>query len=324
MCTFCTCLQDSLIRDRIVLCIRDAHTRKRLLQQTKLSLQKCIDICRSHEASNLQIKSMGEKTRVDDVHKVKMNKPKNKDGRNKSKHVERTTRKYDSIIHHTKPAVTVEENSNLAVSNAQRGEKPAKFVERESFSPRNKTEQEKYHPPRNRGGLKRLGLHWQRDSQTGNDLRRETTPTERDLCKNANQRKTRKISCGLRSNCERLASRIRGWITKLNQQTEFYKCGTKPKCDLKGCVAWHYEIPRTRRNTRWNSWLLKRIQHHYRSQSDTAIQACTICSKAKVKSWATKTDRPQCTRACCWAKRLDKQHGCRNQTVRRPTNVSWY
>ena len=174
----------------------------------------------------------------------------------------------------------------------------------------------------------------------------------------------------------------------LNQQTELYKCGTKPKCDLKGCVAWHYEIPRTRRNTRWNSWLLKRIQHHYRNQSDTAhgtfwsaqgklrassaseshrkhqanktedrwpvdrgvqgcvwrrcrqarrrtapgsrpngtthsmpIQACTICSKAIVKSWATKTDRPQCTRACWWANWLGKQHGCRNQTIRRPVLV---
>lgn len=32
-CNFCTCLHDSLIRDRIVLGIRDAHKRKRLLQQ---------------------------------------------------------------------------------------------------------------------------------------------------------------------------------------------------------------------------------------------------------------------------------------------------
>ena len=39
---------------------------------------------------------MGDKTQVNDVHKVKMTKPRNKDGRNKSTHVERTTRKYDT------------------------------------------------------------------------------------------------------------------------------------------------------------------------------------------------------------------------------------
>ena len=32
-CNFCTCLNDTLIRDRIVLGIRDGGTRKRLLRQ---------------------------------------------------------------------------------------------------------------------------------------------------------------------------------------------------------------------------------------------------------------------------------------------------
>lgn len=36
-CNFCTCLHDSLIRDRIVLGIRGGDTRKRLLHQTKLT-----------------------------------------------------------------------------------------------------------------------------------------------------------------------------------------------------------------------------------------------------------------------------------------------
>ena len=37
-CNFCPCLHDSLIRDRIVLGVRAADTRKRLLRQTKLTL----------------------------------------------------------------------------------------------------------------------------------------------------------------------------------------------------------------------------------------------------------------------------------------------
>ena len=41
-------LRDELIRDRIVVGIRDSRTRKKLLQETKLDLQRCIDICRSN------------------------------------------------------------------------------------------------------------------------------------------------------------------------------------------------------------------------------------------------------------------------------------
>jgi len=48
-CNFCTCLNDTLIRDRIVLGIRDGGTRKRLLRQGKLTLQKCIEIAKSDE-----------------------------------------------------------------------------------------------------------------------------------------------------------------------------------------------------------------------------------------------------------------------------------
>ena len=72
------------------------------------------------------------------------------------------------------------------------------------------TEQEKYHAPRNRSGFKRLGLHSQRDSKTQTIYAVKQHQQKEQLCKNANQRKTRKVSCGLRSNCERLASRIRG------------------------------------------------------------------------------------------------------------------
>ena len=51
-CNFCTCLHDSLIRDRIVLGVRESETRKRLLRQTKLTLHKCIEIVKSDEVSN--------------------------------------------------------------------------------------------------------------------------------------------------------------------------------------------------------------------------------------------------------------------------------
>ena len=46
-CGFCTCLNDSLIRDRI---------EKRLFRQPKLTLQKCIEIAKSEEVSSTQLK----------------------------------------------------------------------------------------------------------------------------------------------------------------------------------------------------------------------------------------------------------------------------
>ena len=69
-CGFCKCLTDSLIRDRIVLGIRNDETRKRLLRQPKLTLQKCIDIVKSEEISMAQLKSMGQATSAEDVHRV--------------------------------------------------------------------------------------------------------------------------------------------------------------------------------------------------------------------------------------------------------------
>ena len=52
-------LLDSLIRDRIVVGIKDNGTRKRLLQEAKLTLNKCIDICRSSEATSQSFKRWG-------------------------------------------------------------------------------------------------------------------------------------------------------------------------------------------------------------------------------------------------------------------------
>ena len=53
-------LENSLIRDRIVIGVRDNQTRKKLLQVSKLTLKECIDICRSYETSNHQLKEINQ------------------------------------------------------------------------------------------------------------------------------------------------------------------------------------------------------------------------------------------------------------------------
>ena len=55
-CNFCDCLQDSLLRDRIVFGVKDGNTRKRLLQEHNLDLRKCIDIRRTYENTASQLK----------------------------------------------------------------------------------------------------------------------------------------------------------------------------------------------------------------------------------------------------------------------------
>ena len=69
-CNFCDCMRDSIIRDRIVLGIQDHRTRKRLLQERSLTLSKCIDLCKSPEATNLQLKMISG-TPNEDVYAVK-------------------------------------------------------------------------------------------------------------------------------------------------------------------------------------------------------------------------------------------------------------
>lgn len=85
-CNFCNCLKDSLLRDRIVTGIRDAQTRKRLLQDSKLTLNTCIAVCRGAEATSARLKTM----HTEDVHKV--GKHKSKQG-NKPVHVNREKKK---------------------------------------------------------------------------------------------------------------------------------------------------------------------------------------------------------------------------------------
>lgn len=52
-------LEDSLIRDRLVVGIRDDSTRRRLLQQKKLSLTDAIDSCKASEATSRRLRIMG-------------------------------------------------------------------------------------------------------------------------------------------------------------------------------------------------------------------------------------------------------------------------
>ncbi|XP_061188181.1 uncharacterized protein LOC133196273 [Saccostrea echinata] len=70
-------MEDEMIRDRIVIGFRDNHTRKKLLQK-KLDLQRCIDICRSNEKSESQLKSIA------DVHHVKVKQKVKQDNRGKN------------------------------------------------------------------------------------------------------------------------------------------------------------------------------------------------------------------------------------------------
>lgn len=68
-CNFCNCLKDKLLRDRIVPRVNNKNLRKRLLQERKLTLKKCVDICRSIEAASNQLKAVSG-PEVDDVNKV--------------------------------------------------------------------------------------------------------------------------------------------------------------------------------------------------------------------------------------------------------------
>ena len=67
-CNFCACLKDTLLRDRIVLGVRDDDTRQRLLQERGLTLQSCLDICRCYESTSSQLKMISGKQ--EEIHRV--------------------------------------------------------------------------------------------------------------------------------------------------------------------------------------------------------------------------------------------------------------
>ena len=56
-------LKEDLIRDRLVCGIRDNSLRKKLLQEPKLTLDKCLDSCRASQATKLQIQAMSSQNK---------------------------------------------------------------------------------------------------------------------------------------------------------------------------------------------------------------------------------------------------------------------
>ena len=56
-CNFGTLINE-MIRDRIVCGVRDSCLRKKLFQVLELTLEKCIDMCRSAEATSTQLEAM--------------------------------------------------------------------------------------------------------------------------------------------------------------------------------------------------------------------------------------------------------------------------
>ena len=59
-------LKDEMLRDRLVCGITENSVRRKLLQEPKLSLEKCLDICRSAEATSAHLKAIsGQSTSTD-------------------------------------------------------------------------------------------------------------------------------------------------------------------------------------------------------------------------------------------------------------------
>jgi len=61
-CKYCDNCIESLLRDRIVLGIRDASTQKLLLREKDLTLNKTIDICKATESAVTQEKAFRPET----------------------------------------------------------------------------------------------------------------------------------------------------------------------------------------------------------------------------------------------------------------------
>lgn len=75
-------LKDELIRDRIVCGIRDMGTRKKLLQEAGLTLQKCVNTSRSAEKRATQMKAMSGK---EDVNALSQNEKHRSKDKNKNR-----------------------------------------------------------------------------------------------------------------------------------------------------------------------------------------------------------------------------------------------
>ena len=68
-CVFGT-LKNSLIKDRIVLGVSNTKTREKLLRVPDLTLQKALDVLRSAEATEMQVKELDSDSSVHGIGKV--------------------------------------------------------------------------------------------------------------------------------------------------------------------------------------------------------------------------------------------------------------
>lgn len=102
-------MEDEMIRDRIVLGVKDNHTRKNLLQEMKLDLQRCIEVCRSNEKSESQPKS------ITDIHHVKVKERVKQDSKSSSRE------------NHTQSIPTVQSCRNCGRTLLRRREKCPAF-----------------------------------------------------------------------------------------------------------------------------------------------------------------------------------------------------
>ena len=73
-CNFCSCMHDTLIRDRIILGVKDDSLRKRLLAKD-LDLDKCIRLCKAEEANELRYRTIRGETETANKVRVKPKKP---------------------------------------------------------------------------------------------------------------------------------------------------------------------------------------------------------------------------------------------------------
>ncbi len=91
-CTFCNCLEDSLIRDRLVMGIQDYETRKTLLQKPNLTLEECIITCKTTEATTNLFKSMARTEHEENkVYKMKQRRhEERKENHHSRNHINRT------------------------------------------------------------------------------------------------------------------------------------------------------------------------------------------------------------------------------------------
>ena len=58
-------LEDSILRDKIVVGVREDANRKKLLQSRNLDLKSAIDICKASEAASKQLRDMSESVKAD-------------------------------------------------------------------------------------------------------------------------------------------------------------------------------------------------------------------------------------------------------------------